>query len=355
MIEKTILVVSLQFRPAHVSHLVASYKQYEELGYYPLLWVHPDFIPFLPSDIRYILRPNKDEIRQVQFAIFWFPSLKNILAILRLRYVFGAKILYVYHEPWEKYSIYRKSGNTHKWIARFYLKNLIGHIFLLMSDAVLLPSKKAVSLYCHSWSRCVNCRYHYFRLLYDDEDDIANIKRIYFSYIGTVSPDHAFAEYVDFIYQVYKNGELCELKFLIATKYVIEESDKIRELMASGRLVVIAGHPMTNDEINTYYKQSLCVWNAYNRTTQSGVLAKAFMFGTPAIICYNNVSEFVMNYKNVIAIQNNTDYNEILTALNTIIAEFSTYSINARQSFDAFFFYRTSNNVMIDIIKSLNL
>ena len=47
MTQKIALISSLKFRPAHLSHLIASYRQFEDLGYQSILFIHPDFIPLI--------------------------------------------------------------------------------------------------------------------------------------------------------------------------------------------------------------------------------------------------------------------------------------------------------------------
>jgi glycosyltransferase involved in cell wall biosynthesis len=49
------------------------------------------------------------------------------------------------------------------------------------------------------------------------------------------------------------------------------------------RIVIRAGRTLSNAEINDCYAQSVCVWNVYRRSTQSGVLPNAFMCGTPVV------------------------------------------------------------------------
>ena len=71
------LVISLNFNPGHVSHLIASYRQLEELGYESQLFVDAAFIPFLPKNCRYCVY-GKDKIPQVSVAIVLFPSQKNL-------------------------------------------------------------------------------------------------------------------------------------------------------------------------------------------------------------------------------------------------------------------------------------
>ena len=48
---------------------------------------------------------------------------------------------------------------------------------------------------------------------------------------------------------------------------------------------------MTTEEINGFYLQSICVWNAYTRSTQSGVFASSLMMGTPVIANENGISK----------------------------------------------------------------
>lgn len=45
------LIISLNFNPGHVSHMLASYKQCEDLGYESVYYVNKKFVPFLPQKI----------------------------------------------------------------------------------------------------------------------------------------------------------------------------------------------------------------------------------------------------------------------------------------------------------------
>jgi glycosyltransferase involved in cell wall biosynthesis len=143
------------------------------------------------------------------------------------------------------------------------------------------------------------------------------------------------------------------LNFLIATKSKLDIDERIQKLLDTGRLFVFEGKPMTNEEINYHYKSSFAVWNAYNYTTQSGVLAKSFMFGTPAIVMCKNLSEFVENNREVVAIDDNNSYSEISEALYEIISNYDKYSDAARTCFVDNFYYRTHNKKMVDILKKL--
>ena len=71
------LIISLNFNPGHVSHMVASYKQCEELGYESVYYVNPAFIPFLPKDSRAVSATDGKRLK-TDLAIFLFPSQKNL-------------------------------------------------------------------------------------------------------------------------------------------------------------------------------------------------------------------------------------------------------------------------------------
>ena len=79
----------------------------------------------------------------------------------------------------------------------------------------------------------------------------------FFSYIGNISQDHAFDNYVDCI-SFFEEKRLfeSELSFLIATKSTVKITPKVKTLLSSGRLIIVDGKPMSNAEINSYYQQS---------------------------------------------------------------------------------------------------
>ena len=92
--------------------------------------------------------------------------------------------------------------------------------------------------------------------MFDDErkEEHQTAKRCFFSYIGTIAPDHSFKEYVDFVEWALENDELPSMKFLIATKSAFEAPEGLRK---SERVVIKQGRPMSNEEINDYYSRFL--------------------------------------------------------------------------------------------------
>lgn len=340
------LVISLNFHPGHVSHMVASYRQMEELGYESVYCVAEGFVNYLPKE-SHICVYGKDELPKVSVAIFVFPSQKNLLLIRKLKRQ-GAKIVYIFHEPLAPMKEYRKAGFSYKYLAKLWVINRISSLTVKWSDVILLPSKKAVDFY-NANPLYKNENTHYLPLLYDDErtNSLALTNRKYFSYIGTVAADHSFDEYLQFVKKAIKENALPELSFLIATK---SEFEVPQELLDSPRVTIRKGKPLSDEEINECYASTYVVWNAYARTTQSGVLAKSFMFGTPAIVLRKNLSEFTVDGKEVVAIDDNTSFEEIKNAVVKITDSFTQFSEAARKRFEETFYYRKYNDSIKKIV-----
>ena len=346
---KSSLIISLNFHPGHVSHLVASYKQCEDLGYDSVYLVNESFCSYLPED-SCVCRYKIDELPQADLAVFLFPSLNN-LSLIKLLKKRGTKIIYVFHEPLAEMKEYRKAGFSYVYLAKLWVINRVSALTVRYSDAVILPSKKAVKLY-EANSLYKNPNAYYMPLMYDDEctGEYNTHERRFFSYIGTIAADHSFDEFLEFVKWAIENEQLLDMKFMIATKSSFEVPEYIRNF---SRVEVQSGRPMTDSEINECYAKTLVVWNAYERTTQSGVLAKSFMFGTPALVLQKNCNEFTIDNVNVRAISNNTDKTEIKDAIRMIQNNFDTYSDNCRKKFLESFYYKNYNEWFASILKQV--
>ena len=347
------LVISLNFHPGHVSHLRASYLQFEELGFESYYYVNKAFKTFLPKESRALFygegKPSAADV-----AIIWFPSQENLQVIWSLKRRFKTKIIYCFHEPIISFKEFLESGYSHNQVLIECIKDWIGAFTSNISDAVILPSKKAYANY-QAGKFYKNNNAFYLPLLYDDErlEEHQRTIRHYFSYIGTVAPDHSFNEFVAFIRWAYKQEKLKGVLFMIATRSKVECDEVMREMMSMGRLKLIQGEPMDDETINGCYSSSIAIWNAYARTMQSGVLAKSFMFGVPAIVLRKNLSEFSTDGQDVVAIDNNASFEEIEKAILRITGDFSHFSDAARKRFEETFYYRQNNETISKILSSL--
>lgn len=340
---KHALIVSLNFNPGHVSHLIASYRQLSEIGYETHLYINKGFQPFLPAEYKERLNDN---IRGCKFnvALFLFPSIKNVGKMIFLRSK-GTKIIYILHEPLDKLKNYILAGFNLSMLIKVFFVGLVNAILVNLSNSVILPSLKAIDLYRSRRLLYWNSRFRMIPLLYDDESNATvNLEsKRYFSYIGTIATDHSFIEFLSFVEHCITNETISELNFLVATKSPLKVDHRISQLQKTGRLEIVSGTPLTNYEINEYYKKSLIVWNAYSRTTQSGVLPKAFMFGCSAIILKRNLSDFAQHKQNVYAITENNNFEQITKGVRHIITNKSSYSKAARDTFLSHYYYKIYN------------
>jgi glycosyltransferase involved in cell wall biosynthesis len=224
---------------------------------------------------------------------------------------------------------------------------------------VIVPSKYALNLYKNKDIK-YNENVLMIPLLFDDEldEEVDITKKQYFSYIGHAVKGHAFDVYIELIKHIYKQG--VDMKFQIATRTDLSrllKKDKILQEMIEKEILKIAhGRPLPNSEINRAYKESFCIWNVYRRSTQSGVLPKAFMFGTPVLASnVGSFGEFIREGENGLIIDKTAmkDFDLILASVEDIKRNLVFYSKNARETFLKIFFYKNCIENFRTILNSL--
>jgi glycosyltransferase involved in cell wall biosynthesis len=339
------LVSSLNFNPGHFSHLVANYKLFEDLGFKPYLFINRALSIMDTNDMYDKVYDLKGFSKaDIQIAVFWFPSLNNIIQIIKLKLFFKSRIIYVFHEPFDSFINYYMSGFGFFKICKIYLINLVNILTIFLSDSVVLPSNSAISLYKKKY-KYFNKDFTLIPLMFDDESsNIITVEdKCFISYIGTVAADHAFDKFVTFAQGALQNKWFTNYTFLIATSSLIPQSEKnkLNKYFLDGKIVFSEGSFMSNETINNFYEKSVIVWNAYNRSMQSGVLPKSFMFGTPVLLLKKNANEFVDDNKNCILLESNSDINEIKEAINIILKNKVEFSNNCRLKFLSTFYYKS--------------
>lgn len=323
-----LLIVGLTQHPGHFSHIAAFYKMGIKCGFDTSVLTYADSVKYLPDNVDVItfgtILPKTDT------ALVTAPSKDNLVLFLKLKRKFKTRIAMVFHEPLTSYSVYREAGFSKLQMIKLRLGNMYDSLLVKIADIILLASNKGLEYYDANISY-TNKNREFFPLIFDDE--YFQRERKYVSYIGTVASDHSFNEFLAYVKWAWKNSRISSIKFLIATKSNVELDVSYEDMLNGGFLKVVHGKPMTNEEINSYYASSMLVWNAYTRTTQSGVLPKAFMFGCPAIVVKKNLFENTVVGENVVAVENNKSCKEIDDAVETVMKNFKHYSDSARQTF----------------------
>ncbi|MCC8052228.1 MAG: glycosyltransferase [Clostridiales bacterium] len=344
--KKKVLIMSAKFAPGHFSHLLAYYCLFERLDYEVSLYLAQEYEPFVLREKKYRYSIIDKRIKRIDILFIYNLSKDDIKHITRLKKENpDIKIYYVYHEPWlgfkkviynmlaQKESVY----DTVKTVGRYCFAIPV----LKNCEYVFLPSKNAEQNYKKYCLR-YNSNYGVFPLIFTDEameeTDIKQKK--YFSFISTAENAknfRAFLEYVKF-----RSKRNPQSLFQIATRTDITEylDDELAQMVEEEKLILNHAHPLTNDEINEAYKKSNCVWLLYNRSTQSGVLCKSFMFGTPVIA--SDIGSFgdIVTGGNGIILKTEYNFDDIDAAYETILSDLASYSKNARQTFLNNFYWK---------------
>lgn len=350
------LIVSLNFNPGHFSHLIANYKLLEDCGFKSYLYVNKRFNKMAKPNQYDIINTYKQlkEIKTVETAIFWFPSVYNIIEIIRFRLLYKCKIVYIYHEPFDSIKSYYISGFRTRKILKICLINFINILIVLLANKIILPSSKSLELFKKKYA-FLNNDFKQIPLIFDDEAAKTRglYHKKYISYLGTIAADHAFDCYINFIESSVKNNWFPQLSFLIATKDKIPVSVKqrIESYVANGKIVISEGHTMSNEEINFFYNDSLIVWNAYNRSMQSGVLPKAYMFGAAILGTYHCNNEYIENHVTGVLVEDNQNIIEIKNAIEEILDKKDLFIQNCRAKFLSTFYYKNKMNEYISFLQ----
>lgn len=352
---KKALIVSLNFSPGHWSHMIALAKLLEELQIEPSFLLEERYKEFIKSPLEYRVYYSKEVVLTTFFDVAFIqnPSTKNHTFVSELKQVQEIKILYIYHEPKDRFI------NTLKEGIKGFIKAVAAHQFnkkvLKLVDAVILPSEYGLRQY-QQYDAKYNKNAWVVPLLFDDEAQEALqswSERNYFSYIGTAAKAHNFEAFVG--YMKYHWKRKTNFKFLLATKSdltgLLSSQKWIAKMQRVGKLEMLHGKPLSNKEINACYAKSLCNWNIYSRTTQSGVLPKAFMFGTPVVASpLGSFPEYVKTGFNGEFISNAKRFTEIDKVFEKIRDNFDKYSENARNTFLKTFYYRANISKLSDIL-----
>jgi hypothetical protein len=119
---------------------------------------------------------------------------------------------------------------------------------------------------------------------------------------------------------------------------------------AAGRLVIKSGRPLSNSEINEAYGSSLVIWNVYRRSMQSGVLPKAYLFGTPVLISAANRSEFFVDGEHGVEVSTRYDARELADSVRRVAVNFTRHSQSCRAAFLRHFDYRANASAFLEAI-----
>jgi len=328
-----IAVVSLRFAPGHIAHLRAYRKLFTSVGCEIRLFLNKDYKDFIGSadDIEFI-----DAIKPI---LQWQPDtvLSYNIANANISLAKQCKKLnipfyYVLHEPWDSI---KELMSLRQRMPRRVVANAVNYLTSHYAYKVILASENGKKKYLRYMKGC-NKNYAVFPLIFCDDFDGENqIERQFFSFIGGFTVMRGCNEFLDFVkFSIVHN---LGIKFCIATRSNVDGyiSDPVlNKALDDGLLTIFAGKPMTSDEINRHYRESVCAWNAYKSSTQSGVLPNALMQGAPVLVTDRGDStEIITEKKDGCFISLPHRNEEIEAAYSYIAAHVDEMSKSARDTF----------------------
>ncbi len=337
-------IVSLRFNPAFIQHLIAYAKAVSELGMEAEFLLDPPYsrFPELVAAAPIVEFRGFPVSASWDCAILLNPAVNNRKLGLELKRS-GTKILYVYHEPWHMSLDYLRNEGISS-AARAILAHRMTVPVLRLADTVILESHFGLEIY-RSGDFRHNPKAVYFPQIYDDDTvgrgaELISQKQ-FFSFIGNPCRAHGFDQYLAAIRHALSSG--MDVRFLIASRFALPDSVHRDPLLRQNadRLEFRCGQPLNNDEMNRCYAESFCVWNLYRRSTQSGVLPKALMFGTPVIASTaGSFPEFVRDGANG-RFADAEDQGSIWVAADDMRQNIAEYSENCRKTFLEAFYYKS--------------
>lgn len=344
-----ILICSVHFGPGHTAHLDAYKHLLDECGFESALYLAPAYLKlFSDEKIKKHIITSLEDALKFKPDVVWLYNIgfedRKFIRAFKQR----SKLVYVLHEPYMGIHEILKEGKN---IPYMVVAALLNAWICSQSYRVVLSSEYAVAN-CKKYMPGTYRKSLTFPLIFPDKY-IATSERQYFSMIGGYSDPHASDEFLDFVKESYQKNTI---KFQIATRTDIGEKLKnpvLQKMMHDGRLLVHQGRPLTEDEMNQAYRRSICTWNAYHRSTQSGVLANSFMQGTPVMATHlGSFEEYVKNGKTGVFVDD-YKYKTIFNAYQQIEQNVETMSRCCRDTFLERFYYRSQIKRFKEIIENL--
>lgn len=348
------ILASKRFNPGHISHMEANSKLLESQGFDVRFSVHREFISFPTCTMKGREAGPSDwmALSKGDLFVVWYASVSVILNLLFVRMFTRATTVYVYHEPYTSFSSYRAGGFSWLKTVRVTAISMVSRVICALSNKIIFPSTRAFEAI--PAARLQPRRYAKINLMFADESspDTHDLARDFVSYIGTIAEDHAFDEFVRLMHACIADEALPNLRFLIATRSQVPDKHRtaIEHGVSSGRLILQSGSPMTNSQINRFYAQSFVVWNAYKRSMQSGVLPKAYMFGTPVLVSTSNRSEYFEDGIHGALISDQYTMQEFEQAIARLQTTWPDFSQNCRAHYLQNFDYRALSSMFMNFV-----
>jgi glycosyltransferase involved in cell wall biosynthesis len=225
---------------------------------------------------------------QLDVAIFCNSAISNH-SLARTLHAEKTSVFYLFHEPESVWSWQVLKSEGAMKALRFLFSTYYSIKTLSQASGVIVCSSYAHTLYQQHYLR-FNRNVYVMPLPFDDEVGSERFEQMrdqkqYFGFVGTACKAHGFDDFVNFAKFALRSGS--DIPFAIVTRVnlasLLQSDQELTSLVKQGKIRMQHGRELSNDEINQYSLECFCIWNVYRRSTQSGVLPRSFMAGTPVL------------------------------------------------------------------------
>ncbi len=343
-----VLIISKRFSPAHVAHMIGYANLFMDLGY-DIFWYLDDKYYTWPGLMEFGRKVDDvTKIDKIDIVVICNSSPYNFLLARKLKKQ-GAFVIYIFHEP--TLGIHRKGESLFDRV-KLFVACCLSLMTVKYATIVSLPSKMALNMYRESFLKW-NDNIEYFPLLFNDDfNKYKKNTREYMSFLGAAVSSHNFMGFISFIKYAYINGS--HFKYIIASRInidaVINQDEILKEMIRRDVLKINHGSPIPDETMNAYFCESFCIWNVYADSTQSGVLPRAFMLGTPVLASdVGSFPEYITPGENGEFCTN--DMADMLDKVTYIKSNIDIYSNNCRKAFLNTFYYKANMMRMKKILQ----
>ena len=362
--KKRAAVISLYFSCAHASHMTALGKLLDALGFAVTFILDERYLAIadfsaIGETVTMAGITNQPDRGAIDFAVFCNCATRNHAMVrdLRLR---GAAVFYLFHEPGQVWNWKFLLSVGWSQTVRSVISSCFNIATVRRSTGVIVHSTCALAMYKENHFRH-NRNVHAMPLLFDDEIgservEQARFHKRFFGFVGTACKSHGFDIFVKFAKYAIRSGS--SIPFSIATRVdlslLLAQDSELARLVREGRIRMQHGRGLSNDEINFHYLECFCIWAVYRRSTQSGVMANAFMAGSPVIATrVGSFPEYVIPGVNGEFVDSIDDFDAILRLAEKMRQEVLTYSEGSRKTFLDTFYYIASRKKMTELLGSV--
>jgi glycosyltransferase involved in cell wall biosynthesis len=338
---KSVAIASLHFAPVHATHMIAHAKALTSLGFDVTFILHPRYLEFenFSPYGRIVLSADAGDWLEREIpglALLANAAVGNVALAFRMRQR-GTRVWYLFHEP---IALREHLDEGCKDLAKLAVAKITSIVTACLSERILVPSRFALGSYRKHFN-LFNSNASVMELLFDDEArellaQAAPDERMYFSFLGYASEAHDFPCFIEFAKWADRKG--ANIRFAVATRSdiseILRQDSELRDLQRRGVVEILQGRVLSQHEMQERFLRSFCVWNVYRNCTQSGVLPRAFMSGTPVLGAdRGSLADYIQPGKTGELVDDGRDFPAILDALGRIKASLPSYSRHCRNAF----------------------